>query len=349
MKKVLILAFAAMAASCTSGKFIVSGQLQAESAGDSVMVYSYFDKEIRYAGTVIGEDGSFTLEGKIDKPEVGALVLNGRSLITQLFLEKGTITAVADEDGTVNIGGTKFNEAMAKYGEQGEILEMKFTSVDPSLSPEERTAQLDAIYEEYLECLSQTVKANADNIFGAYIFATEEFRLLEGVEAQERIAEFSAEMLEYDFMSTISESVEAMLKTAIGQPYINISLAQIDGTEASVAALLAEGKYVLIDFWATWCGPCMNEMPHLKEAYAEYAPKGFEIYGVSLDRDHEDWRLTAKNLPWVNVINTEDATAASDYSVRTIPSNFLISPEGIIVAKNLRGEGIATTLAEYLK
>ncbi len=111
---------------------------------------------------------------------------------------------------------------------------------------------------------------------------------------------------------------------------------------------------MLIDFWATWCGPCKREIPHLAEAYEEFRDKGFEIYGVSLDSDAEAWKgyVADHGMNWVNVLGTgsDEARAQIDlYAVQSIPSNFLISPDGIIVAKNLRGAAVREKLAEMLE
>ena len=141
----------------------------------------------------------------------------------------------------------------------------------------------------------------------------------------------------------------------VGDKYIDIKLEDVNGNSVAVSDLLAEGKWVLVDFWATWCGPCRAEIPHLKEAYAKYASKGFEIYGVSLcGPGREDtWRTFVGDnaMTWVNVWGYvgRDSKAASDYGVQYIPSNFLISPSGVIVATQLRGEDIEKVLSEQIK
>ncbi len=143
-------------------------------------------------------------------------------------------------------------------------------------------------------------------------------------------------------------SVEKMKVTAIGQPAPEIALPDPSGNVVALSSM--KGKYVLVDFWAKWCGPCRQENPNVVRAFNKYKDKGFTVFGVSLDRSKDDWlkAIEEDKLTWTHVSDLKfwQSEAAKTYNITGIPFSLLLDPNGVIIAKNLRGKALDNKLAE---
>ena len=153
------------------------------------------------------------------------------------------------------------------------------------------------------------------------------------------------------YIQNLHRQVQASLNLGVGRTAPDIALADTSGKIVSLSSL--RGKYVLIDFWASWCGPCRAESPNMVRLYQKYQPKGFEIFGVSLDRDKGKWMKAIKDdkLFWTHVSDLKfwDSEGAKLYNVSSIPYTVLIDKEGRIVAKGLRGEPLFKKVEELVK
>jgi peroxiredoxin len=201
----------------------------------------------------------------------------------------------------------------------------------------------------------QQLKSNEDLLVKAILLEIYEISEQEEIEiAESLIREISAKYGEdYYHTKLLKHYLEVgknLQKTAIGSKYIDFETSTLENEKVKFSSALGDGKYVLLEFWASWCTPCRKEMPTMKKAYQKFSSKGFEIFGVSADQEIEAWHKASEqeNLPWINTIplSDDEENAIKMYSVSSYPTNFLIDPNGIIIAKNVRGAALEEKLIE---
>ena len=216
----------------------------------------------------------------------------------------------------------------------------------------ERRRKLDSLGRIYRQIPGDALEANRDNLLGAFLYARRTDA--DPAKARERLAQFPAQLQNHPVLASVRREIEAVERSSVGRPYMDLTLKDANGETVALSSLAGPGRWVLLDFWATWCGPCCREIPYLKEAYAAFSGRGFSIYAVSIDHDAARWQrfLAENDLPWTNVLSSgcgRQSPAAAMYGIRFIPSNFLISPDGVIVARNLPGRQLQSRLEELMK
>ena len=203
-----------------------------------------------------------------------------------------------------------------------------------------------ALMEQQDNFRDDYIKAHPDSFVTHYI--------LEQVKQDYPLDQLKKMMAGFTTKSIYSEKLNDYIakqeRLEVGQPFIDFTLQTIEGENVTLSERIAQNKVTMIDFWASWCGPCRKENPVVKAAYEQFHELGFDVVGISVDQDEAAWLKAVEEdqLPWKQVRDSEN-NASELYMIYYIPSNFLFDQNGTMIAKGLRGDDLAAKLTEILK
>lgn len=340
----------------------------ADSAFEGTTVYLQKSqgREMINIDSAVVSDGAFKFSGAADTVKILYLALDklaGQSTLprTLVVVEPGKINIKVDDE--VAVSGTKLNNDYAAYiqsqeeiGKEIRTISEKFqTASQEGTLTDELREELMEEYQNHYEVISgktlDFVKSNIGNELGKFMFLTNvnNFEL----DVQKEVLALADEKFKSDEnIQNIISRIESAEKVAIGQQFADFTMKDTEGNDVSLSDYAGKGKVVLIDFWAAWCGPCRQEMPNVVNAYNKYKDKGFEVVGVSLDRNTEEWEKGIKelNMTWPQMSDLKfwETPVVELYAFRGIPHTVLLDGEGKIIEKDLRGKALDDKLEELL-
>jgi peroxiredoxin len=344
----------------------VSGQLKNAPAGTVLHLAELTSNQFVEKGQAKTDaSGNFTIKGLAPTAGIFQLKVDDANQVLLMLDNKTHVQVSGDAKSfpaTYSVKGSKDAEVLRQLTKVMDGSKSQLESLGErynAAGQAGKTDEMKVIEKEYFTIqkgnaakVKGLIRRNATLVVsgfavGAFINPEEEFAFADSVANVQRKANPDS-----PFTKELSARLEPMRATAPGTQAPEINLPTPDGKTLALSSL--RGKYVLIDFWASWCGPCRQENPNVVKAYNQFKDKGkgFTIYSVSLDQDKGKWEkaIAADGLTWNHVSDLAgwQSVAGAAYGVKAIPQSFLLDPQGKIIAKNLRGEALAAKLAEVL-
>ena len=335
------------------------------SAATKWVYYRDWAKRNVKEDSVATKNGTFEINMKADKnaimyitaPNTLAVYLFNDGTPANVDLTTGTLkgSALNTRYGTCQQRTKVYTDKIEPFAEEFRKLASNMTldQTEREKQSQKLIEQITPIEEQLNKEIRQIINENKDNLIpAAYIT-----NIVYDCDAAELKA-LLASSRPYASHPMLAHARQALAdieraNAIIGKPFTDLEMNDTEGKAHKLSEYCGKGHYVLIDFWASWCGPCRMEMPNVKENYEKYHAKGFDVVGLSFDNKADAWKkaINEMGLNWIHLSDLKGwrSIAAQTYGIQGIPASLLVNPKGIIVARDLRGEALGKKLAEIFK
>lgn len=371
MRKVLLMAaVASMMVACDKSGYTITGDVQGFADGTKVYLSKIGDNDLVKIDSTEIVGNSFEFKGDATEVEYSFIQIEESkeqpAFNIAMILENGEIKVAADKkDPTKNkISGTKNNDDLAKFNEKASSISKEIqdfqtanmekfqtaSAANDTQTVERLMSEMETLQNKLVNEANTFIDGNKDS-YVSLLLLTQFGTQLTDEEFKTKYNNLSQEVKQTKIGKEVSEKLKKSDAVATGQKAPDFKAKTPEGKEISLYENL--GKVTIIDFWASWCGPCRQENPNVVKLYSEYKDKGLQIVGVSLDKEEAKWKkaIADDQLTWIHMSNLQfwQDPIAKEYNVESIPATFILDQNGIIVAKNLRGAELDAKIAELLK
>jgi len=345
---------------CQQNGFKIDGTTTNYADGDTIFLANI---SMEPTDTFIVKDGKFGMSGQVDSVRMAlAYAQKNPDDAVLLFIEPGTVKLTMTGDAkSSRVGGTKANDGLQAltdksiaYEAEFEQLSQAFNDTTGTMTDEKRqqiATEYQRLQEELPRMFVEAAEQNIDNEFGFFVVTN----LAPNMELEQVQALIDKLPPQYRERQAVKD-LEAMLSQVSGggeqTQMEDFSLSTPEGDELSVMDEVEQHELTILDFWASWCQPCVKEMPNMVALYERFHDKGLGIVGISLDEDHEQWVKAIKTLgmtwPQVSDLKGWNSYAAQMFRVQAIPHMIVVDKNGTILKSGLRGEALETFIAGQL-
>ncbi len=347
---------------CQSKSYQINGTVEGAADGDTLFLTSDLQTGIP-SDTIVVKDGKFSLSGETDSIHLSMIYSSSRNEINApLFIEPGNITInLKETPGASRVGGTKcndewqdLNDSVMIFGKQmNQIAEQVYGKQLEESKQKEAIAKIENLNKQFSALIIRKVEENITNEFGYFLVTYYPEEVLNNETRSRLMKQLPDAMRQRPAIKQFEQMIADAAKTAEGATITDFSQPAPDGKPLSIMSEVSQHKITIIDFWASWCGPCRQDMPSVIELYNQYKDKGLGIVGISLDNDKDAWLMAIKQLgmPWPQMSDLQgwDNAVAKQFNVTSIPHTMVVDQQGKILRRGLRGEDLATFVAEQLQ
>ena len=357
MKKLLVLAAfiaATLPTEAQQVKYSINGI--SNENGKTVVLRDRLTNQI--VNSAVVANGKFSMSGNAEKNAYMGVSTQDASWFVMLFND-GTPVTINLNDSTLK--GSPQNERLTRYDIDINAPYASFMIKMQSMSEEERKAKevelvggLMIVTMKMMDGVKKVFDEESETMIPAAFI--NEYQQVFGQEKLDSIIATkpvwaSHPIVQQQVRQWAQQKAQEEKKNAIvGQQFTDLEEPDVDGNMHKLSEFVGKGKWVLVDFWASWCGPCLREMPNVVAAYEKYHAKGFDVVGLSFDNKKEPWvqAIADQKMPWTHLSDLQGwrTVASGVYGVNSIPDNLLIDPQGKIVARGLRAQGLHDKLKE---
>ena len=352
----------ALLTSCQSKSYRIEGSGDALKDGDTLFLTTDLTS-LTPSDTIVVEGGKFTITGETDSTYFCLLYSpKDNTIAMPFFVEPGTIKmTLPAEMENARVEGTLCNkewqsvsDTTAMLSKQMSQLSMQMYSGQTNMEEQSRIqGEMEKLNNRFKQFIFDKGKQNINNEFGYFIVTFYSNGLMEPAQCKELIGLMPDNLRQRKPIRQMEEALQTLQGTSEGSQINDFKMADMSGNEISILNEVKQHKITVLDFWASWCGPCRQAMPQVVSIYQQYHDKGLGIIGISLDEQKEAWTVAVKELgmTWVQVSDLKgwDNAAAQAFGIRAIPHMMILDQDGRIMKNDLRPAELEALCAEKLK